>query len=412
LTDNAGVNKLPDYTVAPWDRDDGASRDLMRLIARSTNDGIWDWNLETDEVYYSPRWLELVGYLPGELPGLIDTFTNLLHPDDRDNTARIIAEYLAGTRPEYRHEVRLQHKDRSWRWIFSHGIALRDSTGRAIRFAGTHTDITDRVRAAERLESLVAERTAELRQTEQALRDAVARLERERDSRLMNIEAIMASIAHEIRQPLAGATMNASAAQRFLAKIPADIDEVRVGLDRIISECGRASEVFDSIRSLFRRGEQKREPVHVNEIANEALQALRGELIERNVTAYTELASGLPLVEAHRGQVQQVITNLVQNAVEAMEQTIDKNRALWMKTELRNQNTIIISVEDSGPGIDPKRIDSVFEAFVTTKSHGIGLGLAICRMIVERHGGQLTASSDGKNGASFQFTLPVAPVNT
>ena len=226
----------------------------------------------------------------------------------------------------------------------------------------------------------------------------------------MNIDAIMASIAHEIRQPLAGVKTNANAARRWLAKVPADVDEVRACLDSITNDCGRANEVFDSIRSLFRRGEQEREPVDVNEVALEALQALRGELIERNVTACTELASGLPLVEVHRSQVQQVITNLVQNAVEAMGQTTDKNRVLWVKTEVRNQDAII-AVEDSGPGIDPKLIDNLFEAFVTTKSHGIGLGLAICRMIVERHGGQLTASSDGKNGARFQFSLPVAPAN-
>jgi PAS domain S-box-containing protein len=152
------MDDRPNYCIGPWDRKDSVSRTLVRLIAESTNDGIWDWNLETDEVYYSPRWLELVGYLPGELPGNIDTFTKLLHPDDRENTRRTIEKYLSGTKPEYRNEFRLRHKDGSWRWIFTHGIGLRDSSGRPIRFAGTHTDITDRVRAAERLEWMVKER--------------------------------------------------------------------------------------------------------------------------------------------------------------------------------------------------------------------------------------------------------------
>jgi PAS domain S-box-containing protein len=406
------MNSSPDYAFAPWDRDDSASLSLIRLIAQSTNDGIWDWNLETDEVYYSPRWLELVGYLPGELSRHIDTFVDLLHPDDRLNVKQALAEYRAGSRREYRVEFRLRHKDGSWRWILTRGIILHDAQGRAIRFAGTHTDITDRVRTAERLEFLVAERTAELRQTEQALRDAVSKLERERDSKLMNIEAIMASIAHEIRQPLAGVAMNGSAARRFLSRVPIDVDEVQACLDRIKSDCARASEVFDSIRALFVRGEQKRQCVNVNEVALEVLQALRGELVERSVTAYTELASDLPLVEAHRSQVQQVIINLVQNAVEAMEETKDRNRVVLLKTEVRYQDAIIVAVEDSGPGLDSKRIDSVFDAFVTTKSHGIGLGLAICRMIVDRHGGELTASSDGQNGARFQFSLPLAPVST
>jgi C4-dicarboxylate-specific signal transduction histidine kinase len=248
------------------------------------------------------------------------------------------------------------------------------------------------------------------RRTELALQDAIQKLERERENKLMNIEAIMASIAHEIRQPLAGAATNGSAARRFLAKAPADIDEVRACLDRIIRDCGRASEVFDSIRALFRRGDEKWHPVDVNEIALEMLQALRGELLERNVTTHTELASDLPLVQAHSGQLRQVISNLVQNAIEAMGETGDRNRVLRVKTEVQNQDAIIVAVEDTGPGIDPKRIDSVFDAFVTTKSHGIGLGLAICRKIVERHGGQLDALSDGKNGARFQFSLPFGTV--
>ena len=150
-----------DEMTAPWDREDSASLKLLRLIAQSTNDGIWDWDLETDEVYYSPRWLELVGYLPGELPGHIDTFINLLHPDDRTNAERVVSEYREGLRSDYRNEFRLQHKDQSWRWILTRGIVIREpTTGRAVRFVGTHTDITDRVRAAERLKQVVATQAA------------------------------------------------------------------------------------------------------------------------------------------------------------------------------------------------------------------------------------------------------------
>jgi two-component system, NtrC family, sensor kinase len=165
-----------DYTIPTWDRTDSVSRTLVRLIAQSTNDGIWDWNLETDEVYYSPRWLELVGYLPNELPGNIDTFRRLVHPDDRENAARTISEYVAGTLPEYRNELRLQHKNGSWRWIFTRGIAHRDATGRAIRLVGAHTDITERVHAAEGLESTVAERTKDLQAArDRAIQDVVER---------------------------------------------------------------------------------------------------------------------------------------------------------------------------------------------------------------------------------------------
>jgi C4-dicarboxylate-specific signal transduction histidine kinase len=344
------------------------------------------------------------------LPRHINTFVDLIHPDDRLSAEQMLAEYRTGSRPEYRNEFRLRHKDGSWRWILTRGIILHDFQGRAIRFAGTHTDITERVRAAERLESLVAERTAELRHTEQALRDAVSRLEREMENKLVNIDAIMASIAHEIRQPLAGATTNASAARRWLAKVPADTDEVRACLDRITDDCGRADEVFDSIRSLFRRGEQKREPVDVNHVVREVLRSSRPELLDCSVTVHAELSSDLPFIEAHQSQLHQVIYNLVQNAIEAMGGMIDRDRVLEVKTNMQSQSAIIVAVKDTGPGLDPKRMDNVFDAFVTTKSNGIGLGLAISRMIVERHGGKLSAVSEGKSGALFQVVLPISSI--
>ena len=278
---------------------------------------------------------------------------------------------------------------RGERLVLSKKVPLTSASGEVEGICGISTDITD------------------LRRTELALREAVTKLERERENKLMNVEAIMASIAHEVRQPLMAIATNGSAARRFLGKNPADIGEVWACLDRIIKDCDRASDVFDSIRALFQRGDQTRQPVDVNEITLEVLQSLQGELKGHSVTTRTELSSGLPPVVGHRSQIQQVISNLVQNASEAMASTTDRNRVLRLKTGLHSQDAIIVAVEDSGPGFDPKHSGSIFDAFFTTKSHGIGLGLAICRMIIERHGGQLTASSDGKNGAQFQFVLPL-----
>jgi signal transduction histidine kinase len=276
-------------------------------------------------------------------------------------------------------------------------VPLISPSGEVEGICGISTDITD------------------LRRTELALREAVAKLERERDNKLTNVEAIMAAIAHEVRQPLMAIVINGSAARRFLARVPADIDEATANLNRIINDCRRASEVFDSILTLFRREDQERETIDVNEIALEVLQSSRGELAEHRVTTRTELASELPFVSGHRRQLQQVISNLVQNAIEAMDAT-DRDRVLRVKTGRHNRDAIMVAVEDSGPGIDSNQLGSIFDAFFTTKSHGIGLGLANCRMIVERHGGQLTAASDGNNGAQFQFVLPtessdLAPAN-
>jgi signal transduction histidine kinase len=247
---------------------------------------------------------------------------------------------------------------------------------------------------------------AERKESEARLVRSNMLLERERDNKLMNLEAIAASIAHEVNQPLAAIVMNGRAALRWLERTPPDHDEVRAALNRMIGDSLRASEVFDGIRALFRKDNQGRKRIDVNEIIREVLQSLRGALKDRDVESRLELTE-LPLVDGHRGQLREVAFNLVQNAIEAMDATTDRSRVLRVRTERRGRDAIAVIVEDTGPGIDPKQLDDIFGAFITSKSHGMGLGLAICRMIIEHHGGQLTASSDGKNGASLQFVMPI-----
>jgi signal transduction histidine kinase len=233
-------------------------------------------------------------------------------------------------------------------------------------------------------------------------------LERERDNKLLNAQALTAAIVHEVKQPLSAIAINGSAALRYLGKAPPELAEVRSALNDMISDTRRTSEVLDGIRALFGKNDQKREQVEVNELILGVLQSSRKELQDHGVETRLDLASELPLVESHRRQLEEVIFNLVHNAIEAMDATADHDRVLRVRTELKGHDEIIVAVRDSGPGIDPKRIDSIFGAFFTTKSHGMGLGLAICRMIIEHHGGQLTASSDGKIGSLFQFVLPTS----
>ena len=247
---------------------------------------------------------------------------------------------------------------------------------------------------------------AESRDSEARLTRSNMMLERERDNKLVSAQAITGVIAHEVRQPLASIVANASAALRWLERTPPNHDEVRIALNRIQSESHRTSDVFDGIRALFRKGDQGRQRIDVNEIIVEVLQSLRGELKDHGVETRSDLAE-LPLVDGNGGQLREVILNLIYNALEAMDTTTDQGRLLRVTTERRGPD-ITVAVEDSGPGIAPQKLDSIFTTFLTTKPHGMGLGLAICRMIVEQHGGQLTASSDGKNGAVFQFLLPIA----
>ena len=248
---------------------------------------------------------------------------------------------------------------------------------------------------------------AERKESEARLMHSNTMLQRERDNKLMNMQALTAAIAHQVRQPLGAIQANASAALNFMRLTPPDLDEIRAALTDVLSANHRVSEVFHSIRALFVKVDQERQPIDVNGVILKILHAMRGELRDHGVEARTQLTPGLPLVEGHGGQLQEVIVNLVQNAVEAMDSTANRIRLLRVKTKLHGHDAIAVAVEDSGPGIDPKNLDSIFGAFVTTKPRGMVLGLAICRMIIEHHGGQLTASSDGKSGTSFRFVLPI-----
>jgi PAS domain S-box-containing protein len=273
--------------------------------------------------------------------------------------------------------------------FLSRKVPLISPAGEVEGLCGISTDITER------------------RRNELELYEAITTLERERENKLMNVEAIIASIAHEVRQPLSAITMNAAAAVRFLGRTPPDFEEVRAALGRVVGESQRASEVFDGIRDLFRKVGGSREPIDVNELVRDGSQSLVAELADNDVLLNTQLKAGLPVVDGHRGQLQEVIINIVHNAIEAMRTTPDRKREVLIKTRRYDDASIAVDVEDTGPGIDPKQLNAIFDAFVTTKTEGMGLGLAICRRIVEGHNGQLSAFSDGKSGARFEIILPI-----
>jgi signal transduction histidine kinase len=233
-----------------------------------------------------------------------------------------------------------------------------------------------------------------------------ALLERQRDSKLLDARAITASIAHEVKQPLTAIVASSGAALQFLEKAPSDHEKTRQALNRVISESHRTSAIFDSFGILFGMTNQEREAVDVNEIIQVVLQSMGTELGDNRITILSNLAK-LPLVDCYPNQMRQVVFNLVQNALDAMQTVSGRKRMLNVRTECRDDVAVAIVVEDSGPGINPAQLDKIFAAFVTTKPHGMGLGLAICRQIVEHHGGRLIASSDGNSGAQFEVVLPI-----
>jgi len=250
---------------------------------------------------------------------------------------------------------------------------------------------------------------AELRQRTDQLGRSVAELQRERNNKLMNLEAMAASISHEVKQPLASIAMNGGAAQRFLKHMPPNVEEVQSALNRMIGDCHRASQVFDNLRALFGKAERGHESIDANELIRGVLTSFQGDLEEHGITARVRLPEDLPKIVAHKGQLEEVLINLIRNAIEAMQADKNDHRVLQVISGRHGDDKIILSIEDSGPGIDPKHVEKIFDAFVTTKSHGMGLGLALCRMIIDRHSGEISALPAHPRGSIFRIALPISP---
>jgi signal transduction histidine kinase len=290
-----------------------------------------------------------------------------------------------------------------WTTTFDIGILGDQSLPVAQRILVAQASILTASFCALVLGALFAERKA----NELRLAHSNLMLERERDTKLMNMQAVTAAMAHELKQPLTAISANSEAVQMVLGHTKPDRSVMRSALDSIVEDSHRAGRILNDIRALFLKTNSEYESVDVNEIASGVLRLLQEELKAHGVVARAELAPDLPRVLGHKGQLQEVLVNLVQNAIEAMGTIRAGRRRLWVKTERHGDDAIVVEVKDSGPGIDPANLNGIFDAFFTTKSQGTGLGLAICRMIIERHGGQLSASSDGTHGALFLFVLPV-----
>ena len=248
---------------------------------------------------------------------------------------------------------------------------------------------------------------AELRQRTNQLDRSVADLQRERNNKLMNLQAMAASISHEVRQPLTSIVANGRAAQRFLGHSPPNVEEAQSALKKIIGDSHRASQVFDNIRALFGKADEGHEPINANELIRDVVTGFQGDLDQHGITARVKLLEALPKIVAHKGQLHQVLINLIRNAIEAMQADKNGHRVLQVSSGRHDDDKIILSIEDSGPGIDPKHAENIFDAFVTTKSHGMGLGLALCRMIIERHSGELSVSPARPRGSIFHIVLPI-----
>jgi len=235
-----------------------------------------------------------------------------------------------------------------------------------------------------------------------------ARAELTRVTRVTMLGEVTASIAHEINQPLAAVVMNGNACRRWLALDPPDLDEARAAAQRIVSDATRAGEVIARVRALARREAPQRATLDANDVIREALAFTRGEIERHGATAAEELTEGLPPISGDRVQLQQVLVNLILNALDAMDGVTGRPRVLTIRSERADSGDVAIAVKDSGKGIDPSHLARIFEPFYSTKASGLGMGLAISRSIVEQHGGKIRAASNDGAGVTMRLTLPAA----
>jgi signal transduction histidine kinase len=234
-------------------------------------------------------------------------------------------------------------------------------------------------------------------------------LQRERSNKLANLEAVVASIAHEVRQPLAGIAVRGAVARHCLERTPPDLHKACDSVGAMVDASMRANEIFENIRALFSSANQEKQSVNVNQLTVEALDLLREEINTYGIETSVQQAPQLPSVIAHEGQLREVVLNLMQNAIDAMKGFSGRRKILRIETDRHGDEAIVISVEDTGPGIEPEKIKSIFDPFFSTKAKGMGLGLAISKSIVERHHGELSVSSGIDGGARFQIILPIKP---
>jgi PAS domain S-box-containing protein len=308
--------------------------------------------------------------------------------EDKERSRAFLTELNEGKRKHYVIIKRYRRKDGTLMWGESYVSVIPGSDGKPLMFLGSTVDMTERKRAEDALQATQAE---------------LARVQR---STIMG--EITASIAHEINQPLAAIVANANSGLRWLANKTPDLGEAQTALRRIVSDGHRAGEVIGSIRAMFKRGQQENAYYDVNALIREVLALVNGELETNQVVAKLDLGEGLPRVLADRVALQQVVLNLMMNAIEAMGSLQNGAvRVLAINSEVRDGRDILITVKDTGPGIDPENIDRIFDRFFTTKSNGMGMGLSICRSIVEAHHGRLWAEPDVRPGSVFRISLPI-----
>jgi PAS domain S-box-containing protein len=346
--------------------------------------GVWDWNLGNSSVYVDDALKAVLGYQGDEIAGDLDSWMRLVHPDDVRPLLARAEEHVAGKRPLLDIEHRILHRDGSIHWFHARGSIQQH--GETLHLVGTSSDVTERKRS------------------ELALQEAQADLARV--SRLTALGEFATSISHEVRQPLTAILVNARAGIRLLGEPSPDLIEVRAALSDVVEAAGRTEELIRRNRELFTQHTVKRTTLDCNALIRDVLALAGSRLHAHQITLGLSLGPSLPPIHGDSIQLQQVLLNLVTNAIEALHGQRTAAPRIDIATSVAPSGSVKVSVSDNGIGLGGVDLQKIFTVSYTTKANGSGIGLSISQSIVEAHGGALWAEPDSPDGATFCFTIP------
>ena len=364
----------------------------IRRLFEANIIGIVFWNLEGQILDANDAFLRMVGYDREDLVSGRIRWTDLTPPELRYRDVEAVEE-LKRTATMQPFEKEYFRKDGSRVPVLIGGASFEERGHQGVAFV---LDLTERKRSE-----------AEASESERRYREV--QMELAHVNRLATMGQLTASIAHEVKQPIAATVTNAQAALRLLESRSADLEEVQEALACIVGDGRRAGDVIDRLRALIKKAPPRKDRLEINGAIREVIELTRGEAVKNGVSVQMDLAEGLPFVQGDRVQLQQVILNLIINAFEAMSVSEGAGELL-ISTRKAEKEGVLVAVRDSGPGLAPATLERLFESFYTTKPSGLGLGLSISRSIIEAHGGRLWASANVPHGAIFQFTVPAPDI--
>jgi PAS domain S-box-containing protein len=363
------------------------SANLMGLAAEAGNLAMWVWDVSGNQVWMTERGRSLFGFTPDQRLDFSEIHARV-HPEDRIAREAAIRHALE-TQSEYDMEYRILQPDGTFRWINGRGRCVGPNAGAGPKLFGVSMDVTARKQA----EALVAQKRAEL----------------EHVARIATLGELTTTLTHELRQPLAAILINSHAGVRLLDAPQPDLQKVRTALSGICEVTERAGEVIGGLRAMLKRDNTAADltNVDINNVIRFVERIVYGDANAHNVTVHLDLPSDVLPVRGESVQLQQVFLNLMLNAFSAMKGVEAGERRLVIRTKSIDESIVLVQVQDNGTGIAAEKLESIFDPFITSKPDGLGMGLSICRSIIDRHGGTISATNNPDGGATFSITLPV-----